>query len=233
MKCQAIASSTKSQCKKNSLPGSHYCVHHYPKVPILIAFFIGIVTSLIIPRVWDAISPPHILREIQDIATPIPEIAEDVKAIRGFVHSSSIKVELRFLVNEKTSGILQSHVSGSRDKVFLHTKSKEVLTYVSDTGSTSMTRGEKQYTFSFSAKLPPEKNPFQENADEFLNAIEIEVPLKHFIKIMGNELSPKGICSLTESKIDYFVNSTLVQTSDNKLHEVVDRDSTLQFILKQ
>jgi len=88
MRCKAYVSSTRDCCKKNAIKGSRYCFQHQPKVPLLIAIIVGIITSLVIPVCWQAIFPPKVMEDIKSNTEQIPKIATDFETIKVFVEST-------------------------------------------------------------------------------------------------------------------------------------------------
>ena len=102
-KCGAHVPSTGAQCKKDAIRGSRYCWHHKPKMPWVVVLAIGILTSLIIPRIWDVISPAKIMQEIAESTQPIPEIAESVGRIEGSIDNSNVSVQLIISVDRDVS----------------------------------------------------------------------------------------------------------------------------------
>lgn len=77
--CRAWTKSTNSRCTKHIRLGSKYCWHHQAKTPIVIAiviaFVVGIITSLFIPKIWEYYFPS---KEITNIAKKIDLIHKEV-----------------------------------------------------------------------------------------------------------------------------------------------------------
>lgn len=88
MRCQAFVSSTKDCCKKSAIKGSRYCLQHQPKVPLLIAIIIGIITGWVIPACWQAIFPPKMIEDIRSNTQQIPKMVMDFETIKGFVDTT-------------------------------------------------------------------------------------------------------------------------------------------------
>jgi hypothetical protein len=78
-RCRACAQSTQERCPKRRFRGSNYCWYHQDRMPILVALALGVLTSLGIPKAWDAVFPPRALQEIEDNTRPIPSIARALR----------------------------------------------------------------------------------------------------------------------------------------------------------
>lgn len=77
--CHAWTKSTNSRCTKHIRLSSKYCWHHQAKtsivIAILIAFGVGIITSVFIPKIWEYYFPPN---EIKNIVEKIDLIPKEV-----------------------------------------------------------------------------------------------------------------------------------------------------------
>lgn len=81
-KCQAWAKSTKNRCTNDVRWYAKYCWHHKSKIPITIVFVIGIITSLIIPKIWEHYFPPQKLVAVDKKTDLLPKMANDVEFIK-------------------------------------------------------------------------------------------------------------------------------------------------------
>jgi len=113
--CQAFASSTQMRCTKFSLRGSRYCWHHQSKLPIFAALLVGILTSLLIPKVWEAVFPSKVLKQIESNTDQIPNLAQDISKAVSSIHSvEDIRADVNkivpFELNKAIRGQLETGV---------------------------------------------------------------------------------------------------------------------------
>ncbi len=80
--CWAWAKSTNTRCTNYVRWYAKYCWHHQSKIPITIAFVIGIITSLFIPKIWEYYFPPQKLAEIDEKTDLLPKIANDLEIMK-------------------------------------------------------------------------------------------------------------------------------------------------------
>ena len=71
-KCNSIAASTSERCKRNSIPGSSYCVFHMERTPLLLAAVVGALLSLGATEVYRVVVPSN---ESKQLDTARKEIA--------------------------------------------------------------------------------------------------------------------------------------------------------------
>ena len=97
--CQAFASSTKMQCTKFSFRGSKYCWHHQSKLPVFAALLVGIITSLLIPKIWESVFPSKVLKQIESNTDQIPILAQDINTAVETIHSvEDIRTDVKKIV---------------------------------------------------------------------------------------------------------------------------------------
>ena len=73
-KCNAVAASTSQQCKRNSLPGSHYCVLHQEKAPLVLGAVLGALLSLVVFEVWRMLIPSTEARHLVNARNAIADV---------------------------------------------------------------------------------------------------------------------------------------------------------------
>lgn len=137
----------------------------------------------------------------------VKKSVQKIVSISDFVDSSAVDVFLKITVNKKTQRDFNGRISGRVDECYLQTQSGREIGYVSEPGATSLVRSNRQYEFSFKAKLPPEKNPYCEKPEEFAQARRIRIPLIRFLNMIKSDLSSDVECTLAEAKIGFYVNN--------------------------
>lgn len=229
-KCHAYAVSTKARCTKSVRFGSKYCWHHQSKLPIAVAFLIGIITSVFLPKIWEHYFPPEKIKEIEMSTAYIPDMAKDLKTIIKNVYSSNIKVKLKISVNKQTQKRFNGIIFGVSEEVVLITKSGKQLSYKSNIGTTYLTRTDFNYTYVFDSKLIPNQGKMSYSENEFLGAQKIKIPLKRFVKSIKKDLKESDIeCTLNEISINYFINKCLAVKKENYLNEPIDEEKEITF----
>lgn len=74
LKCNAIAVSTSERCKRNSLPGSKYCMFHLEKTPLLLGALLGAMLSVVASDVWHRFVPTEESRQLAQARAEIDEV---------------------------------------------------------------------------------------------------------------------------------------------------------------
>ena len=114
--CQAFASSAQKQCEKFALRGSSYCWHHQSKLPVLVTLLVGIITGLLIPKIWEAVFPSKVLRQIESNTDQIPNLVQDINEVVSTTHSVEDireEIDITYLVNYKTARLVKHRATDS------------------------------------------------------------------------------------------------------------------------
>ena len=66
------------------------------------ALLAGIITSLLIPKIWEAVFPSKVLKQIESNTDPIPNLAQDINTAVDTIHSveSNINEMVPFELNQ-------------------------------------------------------------------------------------------------------------------------------------
>lgn len=229
--CQAFVSSTQEQCKKSALRGSSYCWHHQSKLPIFVALLVGIITSLLIPKAWEAIFPPKVLQKIEQNTEQIPNLAEDISTALNIIHSSSVDVSLSFTVADPNLRPFNGRIATKVAICHLLTKSGSSLIYRTSPGDVKMTRSKNQYVFQFKTVLSPDDNIYRNNPEEFYHAQKIIIPLSQFVSIIKVDASINSTPILSTVKTQFFVNSIAVDSQEYRVSRPVDETNNVEISL--
>ena len=85
--CSAVAKSTRTTCQKRALPGSHYCLFHIDRGPLLLAGLVGAVLSLLVSEGYRAFVPSH---ESQDLGAARVQLAQLSKQLDALVAGNEV-----------------------------------------------------------------------------------------------------------------------------------------------